>query len=74
MAVAVVAPERLLMPLGDVVEHATEAGRVVARVGVGTCPHCGYEGLAEAGGRLYCPVPTCAGPVLAVLPAGGGRG
>lgn len=70
MAIVATTAERLLMPLRDVVEHATEAGRVIARVGLGTCPHCGHEGDAEAGGRLYCPV--CAGPVLAVLE--GGRG
>lgn len=48
-------------------EHASERGRVIARVGIGTCPHCGHEGEAEAGRALFCPDPTCAGPVLAVL-------
>lgn len=66
----VTTPERRLMPLRNVVEHASAAGRVIARVGTGTCPHCGYEGEAEAAGRLFCPNPTCAAPVLAVLPSG----
>lgn len=66
-AATVATPERRLMPLRNVVEHASAAGRVIARVGTGTCPHCGRESQAEAGARLFCPNPTCAAPVLAVL-------
>lgn len=66
IALVATTPERLLMPLREVVAHSMENGRIIARTGIGTCPHCGREGEAEAGRVLYCPV--CAGEVLAVLP------
>lgn len=63
------APECRVMPLRAVVEHREEWSRLVVRIGVGTCPHCGLEATAEAGTRGFCP--HCAGEALAVLRSGG---
>ena len=80
MAIAVAAeefPRRMEIEIVEI--HRAERGSFVVRIGTGTCPWCGWGAMrAELGGRGFCPVPTCAGPILAVLrpgaqPDGGGE-
>lgn len=54
----------------ELLERHVGARRVVL-VGEGHCPHCGWGWMrAEVPGRGFCPVPTCAKPVFAVLRPG----
>ena len=56
------------MQLGDLERREEEWTSKTVLVGRGVCPWCGWGPMAtEAGARGYCPVPSCAGPILAVL-------